>query len=293
MAKSQKIEIEDKTISIVQRGDQDYICITDMVRNLDGGNAIIENWLRNKNTIEFIGIWEELNNPDFNSLEFEGIKSDAGLNRFHLSAKKWIEKTQAIGIIAKAGRYGGTYAHKDIAFEFGAWISPKFKLLLIREFQRLKEIETNQFNLEWNVKRILTKTNYLIHTNAIQHHIIPEKSYPKDAEWFIYAEEADLLNVALFNCTAKDWQEANPEHKAKGLNIRDFASINELVVLSNLENINALLIEQKTEKDLRFERLTTIAQSQLQILDSQDSLKSLKRLTNSTYPDAQKRDSKK
>lgn len=293
MAKSQKIEVEDKAISIVQHGDEDYICLTDMVRNLDGGNAIIENWLRNKNTIEFIGIWEELNNPSFNSLEFEGIKNAAGLNRFHLSAKKWIEKTQAIGIVAKAGRYGGTYAHKDIAFEFGTWISPKFKLLLIREFQRLKEIETNQYNLEWNVKRILTKTNYLIHTDAIKHHIIPEKSYSKDDEWLVYAEEADLLNVALFNCTAKDWRDANPEHLTKGLNIRDFASINELVVLSNLENINALLIEQKTEKALRFDRLKTIAQSQLQTLDGQDSIKSLKRLADSTYSKVKKGGSEK
>ena len=288
MAKSQKIEVEDKAISIVQHGDEDYICLTDMVRNLEGGNAIIENWLRNKNTIEFIGIWEELNNPTFNSLEFEGIKNEAGLNRFHLSAKKWVEKTQAIGIMAKSGRYGGTFAHKDIAFEFGAWISPKFKLLLIREFQRLKEIETNRYNLEWNVKRILTKTNYQIHTDAIKQHIIPEKSYNKETEWLVYAEEADILNVALFNCTAKDWREANPEHSAKGLNIRDFASINELVVLSNLENINALLIEQKADKTLRFQQLRTIAQNQLQTLDRNGSLKSLRRLTDSTYPNASK-----
>ncbi len=283
MKKSRHIEVEDKTISIVRQGDGDFICITDMVRNLDGGNSIIENWLRNKNTIEFIGIWEELNNPGFNSLEFEGIKNEAGLNRFYLSAKKWIEKTNAIGIIAKSGRYGGTYAHKDIAFEFGAWISPKFKLLLIREFQRLKEIESNFYNLEWDVKRILTKINYHIQTAAIKNHIIPKKSYSKDSEWVIYAEEADLLNVALFNCTAKDWREVNPNHSEKGLNIRDFASINELVVLSNLENINAILIEQGVGKIKRFNQLQMVAKRQLEMLAGIDNLKSLKKLSASTY----------
>ncbi|GAB5532310.1 MAG: KilA-N domain-containing protein [Roseivirga sp.] len=292
MAKSQKIEVEKKTISIVQHGDNDYICLTDMVRGEEGSDHI-RNWMRNRNTVEFIGLWETLHNSEFKGVEFNTFRKQAGLNSFNLTPKKWIETTNAKGFISKSGRYGGTYAHKDIAFEFGSWISPMFKLLLIKEFQRLKEIETNQYNLEWNVKRILTKTNYLIHTDAIKQHIIPEKSYTKDTEWLVYAEEADLLNVAIFNCTAKDWREANPVHATKGLNIRDFASINELVVLSNLENINALLIEQKTEKALRFERLRTIAQSQLQTLDGQDSLKSLKRLTNSTYPDAQKRDTEK
>ena len=285
MTKTKKVEVEDKVISIVEWDDKDYICLTDMIRNLEGGNAIIENWLRNKNTVEFIGIWEELNNPDFNSLEFEGIKNEAGLNRFHLSAKKWIEKTNAIGIIARAGRYGGTYAHKDIAFEFGAWISPKFKLLLIREFQRLKESESNRYNLEWNVKRILTKTNYQIHTNAIKEHIIPEINYSKDAKWLIYAEEADLLNVALFNCTAKDWREANPEHAKRGMNIRDFASINELVVLSNLENINSLLITQKLDKKDRFEQLRNVADHQLKTLNNKDYIRSVKKLSDNTYVD--------
>ncbi len=282
MAKTKKVKIEDATVSIVEN---DYICLTDMIQNLEGGNSIIENWLRNKNTIEFIGIWEQLNNPDFNSLEFEGIKNEAGLNRFYLSTKKWIKQTNAIGMIAKAGRYGGTYAHKDIAFEFGGWISPKFKLLLIREFQRLKEIESNQYNLEWNVKRILTKTNYQIHTDAIKNHIIPKKNYSKNKEWLVYAEEADLLNVALFNCTAKDWREANLEHSKKGLNIRDFASINELVVLSNLENINSLLITQKLDKTKRFEELKQISSNQLNMLDNNDYIKSVKKLSDSTYVD--------
>ena len=290
MAKTKKIEVEDKVISVVEQEEKDYISLTDMVRNLEGGNSIIENWLRNKNTVEFIGIWEELNNPNFNSLEFEGIKNQAGLNRFHLSAKKWVEKTNAIGIIAKAGRYGGTYAHIDIAFEFGAWISPKFKLLLIREFQRLKESESNQYNIEWNVKRILSKTNYLIQTDAIKEHIIPVTDYDKDSEWLVYAEEADLLNVALFHCTAKDWREANPEHVKKGLNIRDYASINELVVLSNLENLNALLIIQKKEKHERYEQLKIIAKHQLKVLNDIDFVRSVKRLSNNTYTDIQKRD---
>ena len=282
MSKTKKVKIEDTTVSIVEN---DYICLTDMIRNLEGGNSIVENWLRNKNTIEFIGIWEQLNNPDFNSLEFEGIKNEAGLNTFYLSTKKWIETTNATGIIAKVGRYGGTYAHKDIAFEFGGWISPKFKLLLIREFQRLKEIESNQYNLEWNVKRILTKTNYQIHTNAIKSHIIPKKNYSKNIEWIIYAEEADLLNVALFNCTAKDWRETNLEHSKKGLNIRDFASINELVVLSNLENINSLLVTQKLDKKNRFEELKEISSRQLKILANNNYLKSVKKLSDNTYPD--------
>jgi len=280
MAKTKKIEVEDKVISIAEN---DFISLTDMVRNLEGGNSVIENWLRNKNTIEFIGIWEELNNPNFKTLEFEGFKNEAGLNRFHLSTKKWVEKTNAIGLVAKSGRYGGTFAHKDIAFEFGAWISPKFKLLLIREFQRLKEIESNQYNLEWNVKRILTKTNYQIHTDAIQEHIIPTINYSKDQQWLVYAEEADLLNVALFNCTAKDWREANAEHSKKGMNIRDFASINELVVLSNLENINSLLISQKLEKTDRFRQLQEVAQHQLQTLDSKDYMKSVKKLSDKTF----------
>ncbi len=283
MAKTKKIEIEDVAISLVDQNGQDYISLTDMIRPLEGGNSVIENWLRNKNTIEFIGIWEQLNNPIFNSLEFEGIKNQAGLNRFHLSAKKWAEKTNAIGIISKAGRYGGTYAHKDIAFEFGAWISPKFKLLLIREFQRLKEIESNQYNLEWNVQRILAKTNYTIHTDAIKNHIIPKKNYIKDSAWIAYAEEADLLNIALFNCTAKDWREANTEHTKKGMNIRDFASINELIVLSNLENLNSLFIGQKLPKEGRFKQLKTIAHQQLSILDSKDHIKSIKKLSENTY----------
>ena len=286
MGKTTKIKVEEKLISIVKQNEKDYICLTDMVRGEEGTDHI-RNWMRNRNTVEFLGLWETLHNPDFKGVEFDRFRKEAGLNSFNLTPKKWIEATNAIGIISKSGRYGGTYAHKDLAFEFGAWISPMFKLLLIKEFQRLKEIETNQYNLEWNVKRILTKTNYFIHTNAIKNFILPQKEYEK--EWLIYAEEADLLNVALFKCTAKDWRDANPELAKKGMNIRDIASINELVVLSNMENLNALMIEQKINKSKRFNQLKRIANTQLETLNSKDFIKSLKRLNEETYPNEMKK----
>jgi len=286
MSKLNQIEVENKIISIVKQNEEDYICLTDMVRD-ENGNDHIRNWMRNRNTVEFIGLWETLHNPNFKSVEFDTFRKEAGLNNFNLTPKKWTEATNAIGIISKSGRYGGTYAHKDLAFEFGAWISPMFKLLLIKEFQRLKEIETNQYNLEWNVKRILSKTNYHIQTDAIKEHIIPQKNYSKDKEWLVYAEEADLLNVAMFNCTAKDWREANKEHAKKGMNIRDFSSINELVVLSNLENLNAVMITESIEKVERFNQLTKVAQSQLKTLDDKDFIKSLRKLNDTTYLDEQ------
>lgn len=286
MSKLNQIEVENKLISIVKQNEQDYICLTDMIRD-ENGNDHIRNWMRNRNTVEFIGLWETLHNPNFKGVEFDTFRKEAGLNNFNLTPKKWIEATSAIGIVSKSGRYGGTYAHKDLAFEFGAWISPMFKLLLIKEFQRLKEIETNQYNLEWNVKRILSKTNYHIQTDAIKEHIIPQKNYSKDKEWLVYAEEADLLNVSMFNCTAKDWREANKEHAKKGMNIRDFSSINELVVLSNLENLNAVMITENIDKPERFTQLTKVAQSQLKILDGKDFIKSLKKLNDTTYLDEQ------
>jgi len=288
MNKTKKIKVEEKLISIVKKDEQDYICLTDMVRG-EEGNDHIRNWMRNRNTVEFLGLWETLHNLNFKGVEFDRFRKEAGLNSFNLTPKKWIEATNAIGIISKSGRYGGTYAHKDLAFEFGAWISPMFKLLLIKEFQRLKEIETNQYNLEWNVKRILTKTNYHIHTEAIKNYIIPQKEYEKDKEWIIYAEEADLLNVALFKCTAKDWREANPKLAKKGMNIRDIASINELVVLSNLENLNALMIERNIDKPERFKQLRKTAISQIKTLDNKDFIKSLKRLNETTYIDEEKK----
>ncbi|MBC8319634.1 MAG: KilA-N domain-containing protein [Bacteroidetes bacterium] len=292
MGKSTKIQVEDKIISIIQKNEQDYICLTDMVRDEDGTDHI-RNWMRNRNTVEFIGLWETLHNPSFKPVEFDTFRKQAGLNNFNLTPKKWIETTDAIGITSKSGRYGGTYAHKDLAFEFGAWISPMFKLLLIKEFQRLKEIETNKYNLEWNVKRILTKTNYLIHTDAIKEHIVPKMNYSRNNEWIAYAEEADLLNVAMYECTAKDWREVNPEHAKKGLNIRDFSSINELVVLSNLENLNAMMISENIVKQERYKQLRKIAVSQLNTLDNKDFMKSLKKLNDRTFIEEQNKLKKK
>ncbi len=288
MTKNSQIEVENKLISIVKQEEQDYICLTDMVKGEEGSDHI-RNWMRNRNTVEFLGLWETLNNPDFKPVEFDTFRKQAGLNNFNLTPKKWIEATNAIGIVSKSGRYGGTYAHKDLAFEFGSWISPMFKLLLIKEYQRLKEIESNQYNLEWNVKRILTKTNYQIHTDAVKDYILPTKNYDKDNEWLIYAEEADLLNVALFNCTAKDWRDANPDKANKGLNIRDFASINELVVLANLENLNSVLIRNNIEKSERFQQLREIVQIQLKSLDEKDFMKALKKVSDDIYIQNKKR----
>ncbi len=280
-----KIEVEQKIISITYHNENDYICLTDMVRG-EEGNDHIRNWMRNRNTVEFLGIWEQLYNPNFKGVEFDTFKKEAGLNSFNLTPKKWVENTNAIGIISVSGRYGGTYAHKDIAFEFGAWISPMFKLLLIKEFQRLKEIETNQYNLEWNVKRVLSKVNYTIQTDAVKDYILPKSNYTKDTEWLAYAEEADILNVALFGCTAKQWREANPQLTLEGKNLRDIASINELAILSNLESANADMIREGIEKKERFEKLYKIAQYQKEILDKQDFLKSLKKTSDDIYLDS-------
>ena len=282
MSKIRKIKIEDKVISIVQYDEQDYICLTDMLKAKDG-NFFITDWLRNRNTLEFLSVWEKINNPIFNYGEFAIIRNQSGLNSFKVSVKEWTEKTNAKGIFSKAGRYGGTYAHKDIAFEFGTWISPTFKLYLITEYQRLKEIETNQYNLEWNFKRIISKANYYIHTDAVKNYILPEKDYEKDKEWIVYAEEADLLNVALFNCTAKDWREVNPKFADKGMNIRDIASINELVVLSNIESFNAEMIKSKIDKIERFNKLKEIATYQMTILNEKDFMKALKKMNDSIY----------
>ena len=218
-----KIIVQDAEITVVSIEERDYISLTDMVKPIENGLALIEKWLRNKNTIEFLGIWEEMYNPNFNSPEFEGIKNMAGLNRFILSVKQWIEKTNAIGIIAKAGRYGGTYAHKDLAFEFASWVSPQFKLYLLREFQRLKEEEQKQ--LGWSAKRELSKINYHIHTDAIKQNLIPETLTQQQTS-IIYANEADVLNMAVFGMTARQWRELNSDLKG---NIWDYASINQLI----------------------------------------------------------------
>lgn len=292
MSKINKLDIKDSIISIAKIDEEDYICLTDMAKAKDGDNRaadIIKNWIRTRTTIEFLGTWETMYNPNFKVTEFDHFKMEAGLPTFVLSPKQWAEKTGAIGIISKAGRYGGTYAHRDIAFEFGAAISPTFKLYLIKEYQRFKAIENNQYNLEWDVKRLLSKANYHIQTDAVQKHILPEKNYTKDKEWLAYAEEADLLNVALFNCTAKDWRTLNPSLSKKGLNIRDFASINELAVLSNIESLNALLIKKNVTKAERFIQLREMSVYQLEILDKKNALKAMKKLADDMYIEEQKK----
>lgn len=259
-----KITVKDTVVSVLKVNEEDYISLTDMLKAKDG-DFFFSNWLRNRNTVEFLGIWEQLNNPNFNCVEFDIIKSQAGLNNYRLSAKEWMEKTKAIGIISKAGRYGGTYAHKDIAFEFAMWISPEFKVYLIREFQRLKEEEQKQIG--WSAKRELSKINYRIHTDAIKKHLIPEEVTASQAS-VIYAEEADVLNVAMFGMTAKQWHEKNPDLKG---NIRDYASINELICLSNMENLNAVFIDQGISQPERLIKLNKIAIHQMSVLENNNS----------------------
>ncbi len=272
MVKNKTMLVENVSVMVMEHSDTDFISLTDMVRASGSGSAIIENWLRNKNTLEFLAVWEEIYNPSFNSLEFEGIKAEAGLNRFTMSVKQWIGKTNATGLLAKAGRYGGTFAHKDIAFEFASWISPKFKLFLIKEFQRLKDEEISSRSLEWNLTRSLTKINYRIHTDAIAQNLIPH-SLAKAHAGLIYASEADVLNVALFGMTAKQWRDLN---KGKGGNIRDHAAVEQLVVLSNLESINAELIRQGLDQPARLIALNQTAIHQMRSLLGTPELKKLK-----------------
>ena len=255
-----KLTIKETEVTIIKVGEEDYISLTDMLKAKDG-DYFFSNWLRNRNTIEFLGIWEQLNNPNFNCAEFDIIKSQSGLNSYRLSAKEWMHQTNAIGIISKAGRYGGTYAHKDIAFEFAMWISPEFKVYLIKEFQRLKSEE--QKLLGWTAKRELSKINYRIHTDAIKNNLVPLEVTPLQAS-IIYANEADVLNVAMFGVTAKQWREENP---GKDGNIRDYASINELICLSNMENLNALFIDQGMPQAERLVKLNHIAINQMRILE--------------------------
>ncbi len=258
-----ELSVLNQKINYIQIDDEDYISITDMLKSKDG-NFFVSDWLRNRNTIEFLGIWEEIHNPNFNYGEFAIIKSQAGLNSYKISVKEWVEKTNAIGIISKAGRYGGTYAHKDIAFEFGMWISPKFKLLLIKEFERLKAEEQKQIG--WNAKRELSKINYKIHTDAIKNNLIP-KELNKNQINFVYAEEADVLNMALFGMTAKEWRTNNLNLNG---NIRNYATMNELICLANLENLNSVFIKEGLKQSERLEKLNKIAISQMQILNDTD-----------------------
>jgi len=276
MSKTKKvtIEVQGASVAVISQDRQDFICITDIARYKDAERTdyLISNWLRNRNTIEFLGIWEQLNNPGFNPIEFDGIRKQAGLNSFILTAKRWIDTTGAIGLISTTGRYGGTYAHKDIAFEFASWISVEFKLYLIKEFQRLKDDENDRLQLGWNLQRTLSKINYRIHTDAIRETLIP-RAITKSQASLVYANEADLLNVALFGQTAKQWRDANPD--AQG-NVRDHAPLEQLVVLTNLESLNSVLIRQGLTQADRLQKLNEIAISQMRTLMADNTMKRLK-----------------
>jgi len=275
MEKSKKIQIQNLEIAVYTKKQNDFISLTDMARfkNAETTGLVISHWLSTRYTVEFMGLWEQINNPDFNITEFSNIKNESGSNGFVLSAKKWIEKTNAIGIISKTGRYdGGTFAHKDIAFEFGSWISPQFKYYLIREFQRLKEDENDRLKLDWNLQRTLAKVNYHIHTDAIKENLIPAALTNQQIS-FVYANEADMLNMALFGTTALQWRNENPD--AEG-NIRDMATIEQLVVLSNMESINAVLIHQSLQQSERLMQLNRIAITQMKSLLGNKNLKKLK-----------------
>lgn len=274
MIKKDKITVQGTEITVVSEKNNDYISLTDMANAKEGearAADIIKNWLRTRTTLEFLGAWEQLCNPNFKVVEFDHFKMEAGLPSFVISASEWIEKTNAIGIYVKQGKYGGTYAHKDIAFEFGAAISAVFRLFLIKEFQRLKEEETQTKSLEWDLQRTLSKINYHIHTSAISQNLVPE-TLTKEQINHVYASEADLLNVALFGMTAKEWRETNPGQKG---NIRDYATLEQLVVLSNMESINALLIRQKLPQSERLVQLNTTAITQMQALAGNKRIKKL------------------
>ena len=273
MTKNKTISVQGFDIVWYETNYNDYISLTDIARYKDAEHTddIIKNWLRNRNTIELLGFWESIYNPNFKPVEFDGFRKQAGLNSFVMTPKKWIESTNAIGIVSKSGRYGGTFAHKDIALEFASWISIEFKLYIIKEFQRLKEDETSQLKLKWNLQRTLSKINYHIHTDAIRDNLIPKEITKQQAN-FVYADEADLLNVALFGLTAKEWRENNPDKKG---NVRDYASLEQLVVLSNMESINALLISQGITPSERLRELNKVAITQIKSLVKNKAIKQL------------------
>ena len=273
MTKNKTISVQGFDIVWYETNYNDYISLTDIARYKDAEHTddIIKNWLRNRNTIELLGFWESIYNPNFKPVEFDGFRKQAGLNSFVMTPKKWIESTNAIGIVSKSGRYGGTFAHKDIALEFASWISIEFKLYIIKEFQRLKEDETSQLKLEWNLQRTLSKINYHIHTDAIRDNLIPKEITKQQAN-FVYADEADLLNVALFGLTAKEWRESNPDKKG---HVRDYASLEQLVVLSNMESINALLISQGITPSERLRELNKVAITQMKSLLKNKAIKQL------------------
>ena len=274
MAKTRIIRVQDIPITVSESDMDDYICITDMAAAKSENSRaadVVRNWLRNRSTLEFLSTWEEIYNPDFKVFESEHFKKQAGLVVFTPSVSEWVDKTGAIGLFVRKGRYGGTFAHKDIAFEFASAISPVFKLYLIKEFERLKEQENDLKKIEWDAKRFLSKNNYLIQTDAVKNYLIPVCDYREDLQWLPYAEEADLLNVALFGFTAKAWRDANPE-LAKKSNVRDYASINELTVLSNLETHNAQMIREGRSKKERFEILKDIADYQMRVLREAENI---------------------
>jgi hypothetical protein len=272
MVKNKTLSVKGINITVFKEDTNDFISLTDMLKAKDG-DFFIADWLRNRNTVEFLGIWESVFNPNFNYGEFAIIKSQVGLNNYKISVKEWVEKTNAIGLKATAGRYGGTYAHSDIAFEFGMWISAEFKIYLIKEFQRLKTDENERLNLEWNLQRTLAKVNYKIHTDAIKENLLPE-TLTKAKIDFVYANEADMLNVALFGLTAKEWRDAN---KDKDGNLRDCASLEQLVVLSNLESINAVFIQQGLAQSERLQKLNLVAITQMKSLIRNNQLGRLKK----------------
>jgi KilA-N domain len=271
MAKSKTINVKGTEVTIINQNETDFISLTDMTSNFNEGSGLIGKWITTKNTLEYLSIWESINNTDFNYPEFGVIEKEAGVNRFIMSAGQWIGRTGAKGIIVKAGRFGGTYAHKDIAFHFAMWLSPEFQIYLIKEFQRLKESDTNRLELEWNFQRTLAKVNYRIHTDAIKEKLVPP-SLSKDKINFVYADEADMLNVALFGITAKQWRDTNT--KVEG-NIRDHASLEQLVVLSNMESMNSVLIRQGMKQSERLQQLNKIAITQMKSLLGNSQLKKL------------------
>ena len=255
-----RINVQEKDIALIEVGSDVFVCLTDIVKGEEGDDHI-KNWMRNRNTVEFLGLWESINNPDFKGVEFDTFRRKAGLNSFTLTPRKWIEATGAIGVISKSGRNGGTYAHKDIALEFCTWLSPAFKLLLLKEFQRLKDAELQ--NGKWDLRRYISKVNYLLHTDAIKDSLIPHINISKEEEKFVYANEADLLYVAIFGLTSKEWRRQNPELATKGYNIRDVADTHQLIILSNLESLNGALINDgmmDTQERLRLLRRVAVTQ---------------------------------
>lgn len=272
--RNQIVSVQGKEIQIITRENKDFVSLTDIAKfkNSFSPADIVKNWMRSRSTIEFLGLWEKINNPDFKLVEFDQFKSDAGTNYFVLSPQRWIEKTNAIGLISRSGKDGGTYAHKDIAFEFASWISSEFKLYLILEFQRLKDYENEQLKLNWNLQRTISKINYHIHTDAIKQNLVPP-AVSKKQEQYIYANEADVLNVALFGMTAKEWRVMNPD---KDGNVRDYASLEQLVVLSNLESLNSVLIQKGVSQQERLKQLNQIAIQQMTTLLRNTSIKTLR-----------------